>query len=50
MRYEAKPNISNTRNLKTFDKLRDAINYLNTITGYPMDEKSWRQIGKLKNI
>ena len=47
---EAKPNLSNKKDMKVFNTVREAVDYLNEITGFPMDAESWRLIGKLRLI
>lgn len=60
MKYIAKPNLNNTIGQKTFDKIEDALQYLEEKTGHKMDfevdkntkEKTydWELIGKLKRV
>ena len=47
---EAKPNLNNKKDMKQFNTVREAVDYLNEITGFPMDAESWRLIGKLRLI
>ena len=36
VKFQAKPNLNNSVNLKTFDTEEEAVSYLNKITGFPM--------------
>lgn len=47
---EAKPNLNNKKDMKQFNTVREAVDYLNEITGFAMDAESWRLIGKLRLI
>ncbi len=47
---EAKPNLNNKKGMKQFKTVTEAVDYLNEVTGFPMDAESWRLIGKLRLI
>ena len=56
----AKPNLNNNTNSKTFDKVEDAVTYLEEVTGYKMDfvrnkktkvkTYDWQLVGKLVEV
>jgi len=47
MKFECKPNLSNTRGVKVFDDLKSATTYLFEKTGVEMYAQDWNIIGKL---
>jgi len=60
MKFLAKPNLNNRTGEKIFDKIEEAVAYLEKKTGYKMDfvrnsktkevVYDWELIGKLKRI
>ena len=60
MKYVAKPKLNNTIGQKVFDRIEDAVTYLEEATGHRLDyvvdrktkEKTydWELIGKLKRV
>jgi hypothetical protein len=60
MKYIAKPKLNNTLGQKTFDSIKEAVNYLEDVTGYKMDfvvdrqtkQKTydWELVGKLIRV
>jgi hypothetical protein len=46
MKFLAKPNLNNSRGEKVFENARDAVAYLEEITGYKMDFVRKRKITK----
>jgi hypothetical protein len=60
MRYVAKPNLINNTGMKTFERIEEAVAYLEEKTGHKMDyvrnpktkevTYDWELVGKLKRI
>tara|TARA_R110001632_G_scaffold180650_1_gene300773 strand:+ start:38 stop:196 length:159 start_codon:yes stop_codon:yes gene_type:complete len=50
VKFQAKPNLNNSVNLKTFDTEEEAVSYLNKITGFPMQAMDWKMLGKLQKL